>query len=74
MKIGFKTFRDPSIVPIYGPCGVHNCIVVLIEVVNCECEKWKLFYLVPSAKYCGLVVGIEFFSPYKYLLLDDEVV
>jgi hypothetical protein len=26
--------KDLLVVPIYGPCGVENCIVVWIEVVN----------------------------------------
>jgi len=34
VKIDIRMCRDPSIVPIYGPCGVENCIVVLIEFVN----------------------------------------
>lgn len=34
VKIGIRMGRDPSIVPIYGPCGVENCIVVLIQYVN----------------------------------------
>jgi hypothetical protein len=52
VKIGFVTCRDLLVVPIYGPCGVENCIVVLIEDVNEDCEEWKLLCLVPSAKYC----------------------
>jgi hypothetical protein len=46
VKIGFVTYRYLSIVPIYGPCGMENCIMVLIEDVNEDCEEWKLFYLV----------------------------
>jgi len=38
VKITFGTCRDPLVVLIYGPCGVENCIVVLIEAVNDECE------------------------------------
>jgi hypothetical protein len=38
VKIGFGTYRDPLVVLIYGPCGVENFIVVLIEDVNDECE------------------------------------
>jgi hypothetical protein len=61
VKIGIKMCRDLSIVPIYGPCGMENCIMVLIKFVNEECEQWKLFCLVPSARYCGSAVGIEVF-------------
>jgi hypothetical protein len=28
VKISFGTCRNPSIAPIYGPCGVENCILV----------------------------------------------
>ncbi len=38
VKIGIKMCRDPSVVPIYGPCGVENCRVVLIEFVNEDYE------------------------------------
>ncbi len=38
VKIGFGTYRDPLVVLIYGPYGVENFIVVLIEDVNDECE------------------------------------
>jgi hypothetical protein len=46
VKIGFETSRDQLIVLIYGPCGVENCIVVLIEGLNEKCEQWKLFCLI----------------------------
>jgi hypothetical protein len=45
-----------------------------MEVVNEDCEQWKLFCLVPSVRYCGLAVGIKVFWPYKYLPMNDEVV
>jgi hypothetical protein len=48
--------------------------MVLIKVVNEECEQWKLFCLVPSARYCGLVIGIEVFWPCKCLSMNDKVV
>jgi len=38
VKIGIKTCRDPLVIPVYGPCGVENCIVVLIEFVNDDYE------------------------------------
>jgi hypothetical protein len=47
VEIGFVTCRDLLVVLIYGPCGVDNCIVVLIQDVNEDCEEWKLFCLVP---------------------------
>jgi hypothetical protein len=50
--------RDLSIVFIYGPCGVDNRIVVLIEVVNEDFEQHKLFYLIPRVKYYGSAMGI----------------
>jgi hypothetical protein len=56
VKIGIRTCRDLLIVPIYGPCGVENCIVVLIEAMNEDCEQWKLFFLVPSARYYRSIV------------------
>jgi len=34
VRINIGTCRDSSIVSIYEPCGVENCIVVLIEAVN----------------------------------------
>jgi hypothetical protein len=38
VKIGIRMCIDSSIVPIYGPCSVENCIVVLIEFVNDDYE------------------------------------
>ncbi len=63
-----------SIVPIYGPCGVENCIMVLIEDVNEDCEHCKLLCLVPSVRYYESMVGIKVFWPYKYLSMNDEKV
>jgi hypothetical protein len=53
VKICFRTYRDSLVVPIYGPYGVENCIVVLIEAMNEDCEQRKLFYPIPSARYNG---------------------
>lgn len=39
VKIGVEMCRDPSIVLIYGPCGVENCMMVLIEIVHEDCEQ-----------------------------------
>jgi hypothetical protein len=39
VKIGIGFCRDSSIVPIYEPCGVENCIVVLMESMNEDCEQ-----------------------------------
>jgi hypothetical protein len=39
VNIGIGTCRDLLVVPIYGPYGVDNCIVVLIEVMNEDCEQ-----------------------------------
>jgi hypothetical protein len=39
VKIGFETCRDWSVVPIYGPCGMENCIMDFIEALNEECEQ-----------------------------------
>jgi hypothetical protein len=38
VRIDIGTCRNSSSVPIYGACGVENCIVVLIKVVNEDCE------------------------------------
>ncbi len=38
VKIGIGMCKDLLIVPIYGPCGVENYIVVLIEFVNDDYE------------------------------------
>jgi hypothetical protein len=43
VKIGIKMCRDPLVVPIYGCCGMENCILVLTKVVNEECEQQKYF-------------------------------
>jgi hypothetical protein len=34
VRIGVRTCRDLLIVLRYGPCGVENCIMVLIETVH----------------------------------------
>jgi hypothetical protein len=38
VKIGIGTCRNSLVVIIFGRCGVENCIVVLIEVMNEDCE------------------------------------
>jgi hypothetical protein len=38
VNIGIRMCRDSSIVPIYEPCGVENCIVVLMESMNEDYE------------------------------------
>ncbi len=38
LRICIGMCGDPSVVLIYGTCGMENCIVVLIEVVNEDCE------------------------------------
>jgi len=74
MRIGIGMCRGLLVVPIYGPCGMENYIVVLIEVVNEDSEQWKLFCLVPSVTYCRSTVGIEAFWPCKYMSMNDEEV
>jgi hypothetical protein len=37
-KIFSTACRDSLVVPIYGPCGVENYIVVIIEAMNEDCE------------------------------------
>lgn len=74
VNIGIGTCRDLLVVPIYGPYGVDNCIVVLIEVMNEDREQIKLFRPIPSVRYFKSMVGIEVFWPCKYLLMNDEEV
>jgi len=74
VRINIGTCNDLSIVLIYGPFRMENCLVVLIEVINEDCEHRKLFCLVPSVRYYGLVVGIKVFWPCKYLSMNDEKV
>lgn len=40
VNIGIITCKDPLVVLVYGPYGVENCIMVLIEVVN-EDYEWR---------------------------------
>ncbi len=72
VRIGIIMCSNLSIVPIYGPCGVEDCIMVLIEDVNEDCEHCKLLCLVPSVRYYESMVGIKVFWPYKYLSMNDE--
>jgi hypothetical protein len=74
VKIGTGTCIILSIVPIYGPYGVENYIVVLIKVVNEDYEQHKLFCPIPNVRYCGSMVGMEVFGPNKYLSMNDEMV
>ncbi len=48
--------------------------MVLIEIVHEDCEQWKLFYIVPIARYCMSMIGMEVFWPCKDLSMKDEVV
>jgi len=74
VRISIGTCTNLSVVLIYEPYGVENCIVVLIEVVNEDCEQWKLLCPIPSVKYYESIVGIDVFWPYKYLSMNDEEV
>jgi hypothetical protein len=38
VRIGVGMCKDPSIVHIYGPYGMENCIMVLIEAMNEDYE------------------------------------
>jgi hypothetical protein len=38
MKIDIRTCKDPLVVLVYGPYGVENCKVVLIEATNEDYE------------------------------------
>ncbi len=61
VKIGIGTWRDPSFVWIYGPCGVENCMVVSIETMHEAFKEKKLFCLALTTRCCKLVVGMEVF-------------
>ncbi len=39
VKIGIRMCRDLLVVLAYGPCGVENYLVVLIEFVNDDYEE-----------------------------------
>ncbi len=73
-----KIFSNPCtyslVVSIYGPCGVDNCIMVIIEAMNEDCEQQKLFYPIPNVKYCISTMGLKVFWPCKYVLMNDEKV
>jgi hypothetical protein len=43
VRIGIGTCRNPSVVLIYGPYGVENCIMVLIEATNEDYEQGSYF-------------------------------
>ncbi len=73
VKIGIETWRDPTLVPIYGLCKVENCMVVSSETVHEALEEQKLFCLAPTTRYCGSMIRMEVFWPFKDLLLNDEL-
>jgi hypothetical protein len=74
VKIAIETCKDPSLVLIYGSCGVENCMVVSIETVHDAFEERKLFCLAPTTTCCGLAIGMMVFWPSKDLSLNDELV
>ncbi len=39
VKIGIGTWRNLLVVPIYGPFGVENYVIVSIKVVNEDYEQ-----------------------------------
>ncbi len=51
---------------------MENYIMVLIKVVNEDCDQRKLFYLVPSVRYCGLVTRLKVSWPCKYLSMNHH--
>jgi hypothetical protein len=61
VRIGIGMCSHLLVVFIYGPCGVENCIVILIEAMKEDCEHLKLFYLVPNVRYYISMVGIKIF-------------
>jgi hypothetical protein len=61
VKIGIGICRNLSDVLIYEPCGMENCIVVLIEAMNEDCEQQKLLYLVSSVRYYESAMGVKVF-------------
>jgi hypothetical protein len=58
LKIRIGTSRDPTLVLIYGPCKVENCMVVSSETMHEAFEEQKLFCPTPIAIYYGLTVGM----------------
>ncbi len=69
MKIGIGTCKDSSLVPIYGPCGVDNYLVVSITIVHGAFKDRKLFCPTPTTRYCGWNGG---FWALKDVSLNDE--
>jgi hypothetical protein len=65
VRIGIRTCWDSSIISICWPCGVENCIMVLIEIVHEDYGQWKLFCPIRIAKYYELAIGMEIFWPCK---------
>jgi hypothetical protein len=74
VKINIKMCTNLLVVHIYGPYGVENYIMVLMESMNEDCEQRKLFCPIPSVRYYTSAVGIEDFWPCKYLSMNDELV
>jgi hypothetical protein len=74
VKISIGMCRYSSLVPIYGLCGVENCMVVSIETMHEAFKERKLFCLAPTTRYCESMVGMEVFWPFKDLSLNDELV
>jgi hypothetical protein len=49
-------------------------MVVSIETMHEAFEEQKLFCLAPIARYCGSMVGMASFWPFKDLSLNDQLV
>jgi hypothetical protein len=50
---------NPSLVSIYGSCGVENCLVVSIETMHEAFKEWKLVCPTPITNYCLMAYGVK---------------
>jgi hypothetical protein len=61
MQIEFKKIRDVILFPIFGPFKVEIFVISPLIVLDSLAQQ-SFFYLIPSIKFCGISMGMDFFG------------
>jgi hypothetical protein len=71
MQIEFRKIRDVIFFPIFGPSKVEIFVISSIIVLDSLAQQ-NFFYLIPSIRFYGISMGMDFLWPIKYVSLEVE--
>jgi hypothetical protein len=71
MQIEFMQIRDVILFPIFAPSKVENFVISPLIVLDSLAQQ-TLFYLIPSIRCYGMLMGMDCFWPIKYVSLEVE--